>query len=174
MKHFLLALMFLLTVSCASIYVNYDYDKTADFSKYKTYQYFGDLKTGLSELDTKRLLNALDSTLANKGFAISNTPDLLIDIKSSDYKSNRETVGLGVGGTGGNLGGGITIGLPLGQAKTTRVINFEFVDAKTKQLFWQAKSESGFNTNTSPEQRENRLKAIVNKVFKKYPQPVVQ
>jgi hypothetical protein len=56
MKHFLSILTVLLLVSCAPIYVNYDYEEATDFSKYKTYQYFGDMETGLSQLDTKRLL----------------------------------------------------------------------------------------------------------------------
>ncbi|GAL79167.1 lipoprotein putative [Algibacter lectus] len=71
-----LAILFLVA-SCAPIYVNYDYEKGTDFTKYKSYNYYADMKTGLSELDTKRLLNALDEQLQAKGFALSDTPDFL-------------------------------------------------------------------------------------------------
>jgi hypothetical protein len=170
MRFSFFVLLSVLTVSCAPIYVSYDYDSAANFSNYKTYQYFGDLDTGFSELDTKRLLDAVDSTLYAKGFRIADAPDILIDIKSTAHKNiQRETIGVGVGGTGGNLGGGITIGLPIGQQKTTQHITFEFLDAKNKQLFWQAKSESSFNANAAPVTKEARFIAIVEKVFKKYP-----
>lgn len=157
-------------VSCAPIYVSYDYDKNVDITTYKTYQYFGDIKTGLNELDTKRLLDALDEKLKANGLTISDTPDFLIDIKSIEYQNpQRQTVGVGVGGGNGNAGGGISIGLPIGQPQTTREIIFDFVDAKNKQLFWQAKSEAGFSTRSAPSEKKERLKAIVEKVFKKYP-----
>ncbi|WP_203258067.1 DUF4136 domain-containing protein [Hyunsoonleella ulvae] len=167
----LLALMIVFTaLSCAPIYVNYDYDKAVDFSKYKTYQYFGDMETGLSELDTKRLLDAIDAKLKASGFTISETPDFLIDIKSEEFRNvQRETVGVGVGGGGGNVGGGISIGLPIGQSKMTRQLTFDFVDATNKQLFWQANSESSYNPRATPIKREEQFAAIVEKVFKKYP-----
>ncbi|GAL62442.1 DUF4136 domain-containing protein [Algibacter lectus] len=164
-----LAILFLVA-SCAPIYVNYDYEKGTDFTKYKSYNYYADMKTGLSELDTKRLLNALDEQLQAKGFALSDTPDFFIDIKSTEFQgAQRQTVGVGVGGGGGNVGGGISIGLPLGQAQVTRQITVDFVDENIKQLYWQAVSESSFNPNSSPEKREARLSAIVAKILKKYP-----
>ncbi len=170
MKRLLGAFLFLTIVSCAPIYVNYDYDKAIDFSKYKTYQYFGDMDTGMNELDTKRLLDAMDKKLAANGFLISETPDFLIDIKTTEFRNApQESVGVGVGGGGGNVGGGISIGLPIGQSKMTRQIVFDFVDAENKKLFWQAKSESGYNPRAEPAKREERFAAILEKVFKKFP-----
>lgn len=171
MQRFLLILIIVMFfTTCAPIYVNYDYDKAVDFKNYKTYQYFGDMQTGLSELDTKRLLDAMDAKLKANGFAIADSADFLIDIKSAEFRdTQRETVGVGVGGGSGNVGGGISIGLPIGQTKTRREIIFDFVDASSMQLFWQAKSESSYNPNATPLKREERFIAIVDKVFKKYP-----
>jgi len=105
-----------------------------------------------------------------KGFSISETPDFYVNVVSSEYENaNRNNVGVGVGGGGRNVGGGISIGLPIGQPKMNRVILFEFIDEKGIGLFWQAESESGFNPNASPEQREARFKTIVEKVMSKYP-----
>ena len=164
-----LALLFLVA-SCAPVYVNYDYEKGTDFTKYKSYNYYAEMKTGLCELDTKRLLDALDVQLKEKGFVLSDNPSFFIDIKSTEFQgAQRQTVGVGVGGGGGNVGGGISIGLPIGQAQVTRKVTFDFVDENIKQLFWQAVSESNFNPNSTPEKREARLSAIVAKVLKKYP-----
>ncbi|MFV9550070.1 DUF4136 domain-containing protein [Algibacter sp. PT7-4] len=170
MKFLNITILAILIVSCAPIRVNYDYDKTANFNTYKTYQYYGSMETGLSELDTQRLLNAIDAKMKAKGFAISENPDFFIDIKTQQYQAaQRQTVGVGVGGTGRNVGGGISIGLPIGQANINRQITIDFVDENKKQLFWQAVSESSFNPKASPEKREARLQAIVEKVFGSYP-----
>lgn len=170
MKFFKITILALLIISCAPIHVNYDYDKEVDFSAYKTYQYYGSMETGLNELDTKRLLNAIDAKMQTKGFTISENPDFFIDIKTQEYQAAQQsTVGVGVGGTGRNVGGGISIGLPIGQANVNRQITIDFVDENKKQLFWQAVSESSFNPKATPEKREARLNAIVEKVLSSYP-----
>lgn len=170
MKKLLVLLVSITLTSCASIYVNYDYERQTDFTKYKTYNYYSDINTGLSELDTKRLLDALDEALSLKGLTLSDTPDFFIDITSSEFQSNqRNSVGVGVGGSGRNVGGGISIGLPIGQPKLRRQIVFDFHDENGVGLFWQAISESGYNPNAAPEQKEARIKAIVEKVLKGFP-----
>jgi len=170
MKKILTLLILITVTSCAPIYVNYDYEKQTDFTKYKTYNYFSDINSGLSDFDTKRLLDALDEALAIKGLMLSDNPDFLIDITSSEFQNaQRNSVGVGVGGSGRNVGGGISIGLPIGQPKLSRQIVFDFHDENGVGLFWQAISESGYNPNTSPEQKKARFKAIVEKVLKGYP-----
>ena len=72
-------------------------------------------------------------------------------------------VGVGVGG------GGISIGIPIGKQNVNKQIIFDFIDENGIGLFWQALSESSFNPNAKPEQRELQLKAIVDKVLVGYP-----
>ena len=156
--------------SCALIRVNYDYEKGTNFTQYKTYNYYSDIDTGLSELDTKRLFDILDERLTAKGMTLSDTPDFYINIQSSEYQeAQRNAVGVGVGGSGRNVGGGISIGLPIGQANINRQIIIDFVDENKGGLFWQAVSESSFNQNATPENREERLNAIVSKILEGYP-----
>ncbi|MCD2260478.1 DUF4136 domain-containing protein [Psychroserpens luteolus] len=170
MKYLSLILMLVLVTSCSTIRVNYDYEKTTDFSTYKTYNYFTNINSGMSELDTKRLFRALDQALQSRGYTLSENPDFLIDIGSSEFQQQRNNnVGVGVGGTGRNVGGGISIGLPLGQTQMAREIVFEFVDDTKKGLFWQAVSESNYKPNASPEKREAQFKALVEKVLEGFP-----
>lgn len=170
MKYLKIILLTLLITGCAPIRVNYDFDRTTNFNNYKTYNYYGDMNTGLSELDTKRLLNAIDVKMTEKGFNLSDSPDFFIDIKSREYQeASRNTVGVGLGGGGRNAGGGISIGIPVGQANVNRQITIDFVDENKQQLFWQAVSESSFNPTAVPEARESRLNAIVEKILLEYP-----
>ena len=170
MKYLSILLLLVIVTSCAPIRVNYDYEKTTDFKAYKTYNYYANLNTGMSELDNKRLLKVLDNALQANGYSLSETPDFFVDIKSSEYQeASRSNVGVGVGGTGGNVGGGISIGIPVGQNKLNRQIVFEFVDENKNGLFWQAVSESSYSPNASPEKREAQFKAIVTKVLEGFP-----
>lgn len=166
----LIIIVLLVLVSCAPIRVNYDYDRTTRFDSYKSYQYYADMNTGLSELDTNRLLDALDAKMTEKGYRISKTPDFYIDIKSRSYQeAPKGNVGIGMGGSSGNVGGGVSVGIPVGQGNISREITIDFVDHSKKQLFWQAISESSYNPDTSPEVRNNMLNAIVEKVLSQYP-----
>lgn len=170
MKYLLFVLVLVVITSCAPIRVNYDYDNTTDFNTYKTYNYYTPLNTGLSDLDSKRLLSTLDAQMQNRGFTLSETPDFLVNIQSSEYQEVQgNNVGVGVGGGGGNVGGGISIGIPVGQANMNRQIVFDFVDDTKTGLFWQAVSESSYDPKATPEKREAQLQAIVEKVLSKYP-----
>nr|WP_321237437.1 DUF4136 domain-containing protein [uncultured Psychroserpens sp.] len=170
MKYVYLTLTLIMVMSCAPIRVDYDYEKTTDFTSYKTYNYYADIKSGMSELDTKRLFKALNTALQSRGYTLSDTPDFFIDIKSAEFQQQRQNnVGVGVGGSGRNVGGGISIGLPIGQSQLGREIVFEFVDENGIGLIWQAVSESNYKPNATPEKREAQFVAIVNKVLEGFP-----
>lgn len=169
MKTLKFLFVLLLSTSCG-VTVDYDYDSKTDFTKYKTYNYFSDIKSGLSELDAKRFYNALDKAMAAKGMIKSDTPDFYLDFKSSEFQENsRSTVGVGLGGSGRNVGGGISIGIPVGTAKVNRRIVVEFVDDNNTGMFWQAVTESSINPNAKPEQREAHFVELVTKMLSKYP-----
>ncbi len=128
------------------------------------------MKTGLSELDTKRLIRAIDAKLETMGLTRSDNPDFYIDIQSQDIQNrNNNNVGVGVGGGGGNVGGGISVGLPLGSNQNTREVVIEFVDDTKSGMFWQAVSESSYQSNAKPEKREAKFITLVEKIFVGYP-----
>jgi hypothetical protein len=170
MKNICLIGLFLTIFACAPIRVNYDFDREINFSKYKTYNYFSDMNTGLSELDTKRFLETLDAKLATLGITFSETPNFYIDITSRTVQSAQQSsIGLGVGGTGSNVGGGVSMGIPIGQSNLNRQLTIEFVDTTNKRLFWQAISESSYSEKATPQVREDEIKQLIDKIFAVYP-----
>ena len=157
-------------ISCSSIRVNYDYDPDTDFSGYLTYNYYTDMDTGLNNLDTNRLIDAIDAVMQQKGIKLSEEPEFLINIQSqSFYNPQSSSVGVGVGGTGGDVGGGVSVGIPIGSRSLERELVFDFVDIQKNQLFWQCVSSSNYNENASPEVKERKINEIVAKVFSQYP-----
>lgn len=170
MKPLVILSILVLMASCSSTKVNYDYEKATDFSAYTTYNFFGDMDTGLSELDEKRVLHALDITLQSKGLKFSDEPDIFINIKSDVFRTQPgNSVGVGLGGGGGNVGGGLSIGIPVGGPKLSRELLIDFVDAKKDILIWQAVSQSPFKEADTPVEKERKIQELVNKIFLKYP-----
>ncbi|MBM1106086.1 DUF4136 domain-containing protein [Aurantibacter crassamenti] len=162
--------LLVLCTSCGATKVNYDFDKDTDFTNYTTYNYYSDLNTGLSELDEKRLLNIMDITLQIKGMVYSEEPDFLINITSESFQApQNSSIGVGVGSGGRNIGGGVSVGIPVGQNKLQRKIRFDFVDAKRDQLFWQANCQNTYKENVPPAIREENLAELVDKMLSKYP-----
>ncbi len=166
MKQFLYACVVLILVSCSGPRVAYDYDTKTDFSKYKTYNYYPDLKTGLSDLDTKRLLDATDKALAAKGFSKSESPQFYVNFKSQKYQTpSRTGVGVGVGNGPISIGGTIPFGRPDQHIQLT----VDFIDVQKDVLFWQAEADATQNPRQKPENREDFFTEIMQKVFSKYP-----
>lgn len=170
MKNLFCLIGFLLLMSCATVQVSHDYERGIDFSQYKTYNYYSDLKSGLSELDERRLIQNLDDYLPQIGLTKSESPDVMIDFHSRESAQvNNSNVGVGIGGGGGNVGGGITIGMPVGGSNLQRQVIFQIIDDGDKGLIWEAVTESGYNQNATPEQRDAHFKKIVEKAFSIYP-----
>ncbi|WP_282179166.1 DUF4136 domain-containing protein [Maribacter stanieri] len=170
MRIFLFSIILVVLTSCGAAKVNYDYDSQTDFTSYATYNYFNDMETGLSELDEKRLMEAMDATLGEKGYMFAEEPDVFINIKSTVFKSQQgNNVGVGLGGGNRGIGGGVSIGIPVGGPKLTRELQIDFVDSNKDMLIWQAISESPFREGDTPAEKAEKLQAVVDKIFSNYP-----
>jgi hypothetical protein len=69
--------------ACSSVSVSTDYDRTADFSKYKTFTFYeiADKSGALSNLNKNRIINAVKSEMLNKGFKETGTnPDVMVNV----------------------------------------------------------------------------------------------
>lgn len=170
MKIRLVVIAFCLLVSSCGVQVAYDYDRNFDFLKVQTYDYYPSMQSGMSGLDERRLVRSLDSLMTSRGYQIAASPDVYINIKSSSRpKPVNNSVGIGIGGSSRNIGGGVSVGVPIGQQDQYREIVFDVVDVMNDELVWQAVSESTLSSTMTPKAREAKMKAVVEKVFAKYP-----
>lgn len=172
MKKLFCLLLILGSLGCSTLQVHHDYDRGIDWSAYGTYNLYPELNTGLSELDTRRLLEAVDSVLRAKGLQQSEEPDLLLNIFSETYRdAPRSSVGVGMGGMGRNVGGGVSVGIPVSGNGLQRVITFDLLDKASNDLRWQGVCTDRFSEGASPEAREARFRQIAMRVFAKFPPP---
>ena len=170
MKYVGMFFIALFVVSCSAPRVVYDYDENVDFATYKTYNFFPDMQTGMNELDDKPLFRQTDSILQSRGFVRTATPDFYVNIQTSAFQPNQNGgVGVGVGGGGRNVGGGISIGLPIGSNKLNQQLVFDFIDVRKDELFWQAIAEGYYRERATPQEREAYFRTVLMKVLKDYP-----
>ena len=167
------AFVFLFFTSCQSVRVNADYDKNANFVNYKTYAFYkaGIDKVEISDLDKKRILRALDQTLALKGFSKSENPDILINF----FTKEREQVTVSQFNMGWGYGWGWGWGWnPFMWGGNNRVDTYtegslyiDIIDAKNKELIWQGKGSGVLTQDTS--KKEEKINLFVTKILEQYP-----
>jgi len=164
---FLLSIVFF--SSCASVSVSTDYNPEAPLSEYRTYQYQSEEPTGLSELDEGRLYGVMDSVLQSKGWRKKPLPDVFIDVRSEIRAAQNSGVGVGIGGTGRQAGGGLSVGVPVNTNSQRRMISFLFVDFRSNEVVWEARALGPFNEYWKPQKREQELRKVVLKTLSRYP-----
>ena len=169
MKCIPFVLLILILISCGTA-VHYDYERSTDFSRYRNYNYYSDIDSGLSQLDNNRIKKAIDSILQYRGFVQNNSPDFLINFYASESITNSgSSIGIGVGGGGGNVGVGVSGGIPIGGNFILQKMTIDFVDATRDKLFWKAEVESKYSEKANPEQRTVHYNRLMLKILKNYP-----
>ena len=177
MKQLILPILALaLLSSCTSLKVTQDYDKTAPFSTYKTYQFTQEVASlPVSDINKSRLTTAVETEMAAKGFTKSDKPDVLIDIKVKTKEIQTATAN--TSGTGGYYGRGYRYGWGGGFSTTTinydsyteGTVFFDMIDVAKNQLVWQGRAVGTFEPDLSAEKREANIKNGTHQVFMQYP-----
>lgn len=164
-----------LLASCASVRVDSDYDKSVDFTKYKTYAYYknGIDKVEISDLDKKRILRSIDEVMTSKGLVKSETPDLLVNI----FTKEREEVSVNQFNAGWGYGWGwgwspFGFGMQTSVSTNTEGTLFiDLIDAAKKEMIWQGEGVGYLTKNNA--KKDERVKEFVSKILEQYP-PVIQ
>jgi hypothetical protein len=176
-----LALAALALGGCASgPDIRADYDKTADFGKYRTYGFLAQTGTDSADfksLSTQMMQRAATSEMEARGYTRSDDPDLVINFKGQlEEKTDIESTpapyygpGWGYGGWGGAYYGGWGGGTEV----TTHRYNvgtlvMDVVDREQRQVVYQGGIE-GVVTREMLQNREATITAAVGHLFSKYP-----
>lgn len=144
-----MALVFILVTSCASLSVKTDFDRSVDFSKYKTFSFYPlvDKSGAVSEFNKKRIISALKLEMEKKGFKeVTNNPDVFINVTTLLAEKQSVTTTTNVYAYGGyyrpyRWGGGY------GAIATTDYDTYNYkegslivdvINGASKELVWQA------------------------------------
>ena len=157
--------------SCSSIRVNSDYDKSVNFSQYKTYAFHksGIDRVEISGLDKKRILNAIDVELGKKGMTKSENPDLLVNI----FTKERERIDVDQFNAGWGYGWGYGWNPYLWGGRTyvssyvEGTLYIDLIDAKKKELVWEGEGVGYLTENR--ERKESQINEFVAKILEQFP-----
>lgn len=167
LKYFLLVAFL---ASCTSPKVVYDYDEAYDFSQLDSYLIYPDLVSNLNQLDEQRVISILAERMAEKGFTNEGVAQIYVNFYAQQMESpSRSSLGVGIGGGGGNMGVGVSGGIPIGTPQTRLQLVFDFIDIERDTLIWQAVVEGKFDMDTTPANKERRLRAFVDKALEGFP-----
>lgn len=167
-------LLLLITFSCASVQVNSDYDKSVDFSKYKTFAYYktGIDKVEISDLDKKRILRSIDAALLAKGFTKSDHPDLLINLNAKAEKNVNVNQFYSAWGYGWGPGWGwgwspFWGGYSSVNNSTDGILTIDLIDAEKKELIWQGTGVGYLTKNV--DRKDEVINNFVTQILAQYP-----
>jgi len=161
--------LMLLAASAHAQDVNYDYDSSADFTKFKTYTWVRGTPVN-DELNHRRVVAAVDSQLRVKGLrqvARDSAPDLLVAYHAA-FSRSLEVNGLSSGFGGFRFGGTRT-----GTAQVDNIVVgtliVDLVDAASKSIVWRGIARKEIDVNADPERRERNINKAAEKLFRNYP-----
>ena len=185
MKHLIIFLPVFVVLfgACSSTKFSADYDKSVDFSKFKTLEYYGWDKgssAALNEFDKKRIEQAFAFEFEKRGIKIvpkGSGADLIASLhlvtqEKTSYTAT--TVATGYYGYAGFYGYGPGWGWGPGVSMTSvSPVDYQVgtlicsvYDAKNKQLIWEG-TVSG--TMGDPTKRASNIPKVVSYLMRKYP-----
>jgi hypothetical protein len=158
--------------------VRYNFDKNADFAKYKTYKWV-EIKGAdrPNQLVQKQITDALDAELAKKGLTKTDgeNADLYIAYQTAigtekEFTSYNTGWGYGPGWGGGWYGG---MGSTMSTTSTTTIyvgqLDVDMYDAAKKEMVWRGTASKTIDPKAKPEKQQKNLAKAVAKLLKNYP-----
>jgi hypothetical protein len=160
--------------------VRADFDKSADFGKYRTFGFVAQTGSNAGDaksLSTQILQQAATREMQTRGYSLAENPDLVINFKGKlEEKTDVESVPAPYYGPGWGYGG--WYGAPYGgwgggSQVTTRRYNvgtlvMDVVDREKRQVVFQGGIEDVV-TKEMLRNREQSLNAAVAQIFSQYP-----
>jgi len=178
-KYLTLVLVFFFAVSYAQK-VTGDYEKSTDFSAYKTYMFVGwqdDSDQVMNDFDKKRLRESIQSEMDTRQFKfVESGGDMAISLYVVvDEKTSTSSYTNFYGGAGYGRGRRGYGGWGNGHATTTYSENdylkgtlvLDMMDEESKDLLWQGVATG--TINEKPEKREKKIPKTIAKLMKKFP-----
>jgi len=147
--------------------VTYDFDRSAPFARFKTYTWVKGTPVN-DALNDKRIVSAIDSQLAAKGFTrMADGGDVLVAYHAS-FDKNLQINGFS-SGWGGYRFGGTRTGRATLDEIVVGTIAIDMVDASNKTIVWRGLASGELDPRANPQKREKNIQKAAAKLFKNYP-----
>jgi hypothetical protein len=167
MKHITLTILACLGAVAFAQQVHFDYDRSANFTTYKTYQWM-DQKTldpgdQLLDRDIKRAVN---QQLVGKSLRqVDNGGDLQVTYQGM-ISQEKQFDGFGWGGRGWGMPGSGTVTTSTIEVGTLVI---ELFDSGTRQLVWRGVASKTLDISKDPDKNYKKLEKAMAELLKNYP-----
>ena len=160
--------------------VRYNFDKTANFSSYKTFKWVQpkDAPT-MDQLTDQQLRSAIEAELAKKGLTKTegDTADLFVAMQvtlGQEKQVNSYSSDFGYGpGYGRWYGSGMGSSTSTSTTTTIHVgeLGLDVYDSAKKTLVWRGVATKTLDPKAKPDKRQKNITKGVTKLLKNYPPP---
>jgi hypothetical protein len=147
--------------------VTYDVDRSADFSRFKTYEWGHGLRVG-DELNDKRIISAIESQLASRGITRSEA-GTSADLVVAYYATFDQALEINGSGWGGYRLSGMRSASARVDEVLLGTLAVQIVNAKTGAMVWRSMATKEIDLKASPEKRDKNIRGAIEKIFKHYP-----
>jgi hypothetical protein len=147
--------------------VTTDFNKSADFTQYKTFMWVKEPKT-TDPLTRQRVIDDVNSALAAKGLQLV-TSNADLGIAAHEATKQERTLDTFYNGFGGGWRWGGGMGSAMTTVNTYQVgtLVVDIFDCKTKEAVWRGTSSKTLSGN--PQKNADNLNKAVVEMFKKFP-----
>ena len=172
----------LLTACASTTNIQSDYDRSVDFSQYKTYGYFSPMgieNPNYSSLLGQMFRDAIDAQMQARGYVRSDNPDLLFNVSARLEDKTRVTTmsdPMMYGGYYGYRGGLYDPWGGYGYGTTTHVsqytegtVNVDMVDPKMKRMLWEGVAIGRVDEKRKSNELRQDIMDGVAEMFEGYP-----
>ena len=167
----------LLGACAAGISYNHDYDPSANFTQLRSYIWAqaqaGSEPRGVSPLIERRVVAAIDSQLAAKGYTLSNSGegDFAVNFEITiSQETNYNTYYTGMGYYGGWYGGmGMASSSTYATTTNNGTLIVDIFDTRSRNLIWRGTAQGTVEPDASMEQKEIRIHEAVAGVLQPFP-----
>ena len=183
LKVLALLMIVLVVAACSSVKITYDYDKTVDFTRFNTFEYYGwaaESDKILNQLEKERIEHAFRQELKKRGLEyVESGGDVIVALHVMTQEKtqyNATTTGMGYGGyygygPGWGWGPGYRVGMTTTTVNeynyTVGTLVIDIYDASNERLIWESIATGTVDDN--PQTREKNVPRVVAKIMEPYP-----
>jgi len=159
----------LVAAGCSPVYVDYDYDRSANFAAFKTWAWYADVHPEAkanqaaqmqNPLAAKRLEALVEEELKEKALTRTQTsPDLLVVYYTASQHATQIT----------RNSYWNTVGSTSVQHYQDGTLIIDFLDPANEHLLWRGTAETTLSSNPPPEEIDKTVKKAVQKILGGYP-----
>jgi len=153
--------------------VTYNYDQSADFSKFKTYRWV-ELQDAdrPNQLLDQQIRKSIEGQLAQKGLtkATGDSADLFVGYQVS-ITQEKQVNAYNTGGAGWGYGARWGGGMSTATTSTVQIgtLVFDVYDPSAKQLVWRGQGTKTLDPSKDPAKNQQKLDKAVAKILKNFP-----